>query len=105
MFAGVPVDEVIKVMHINGPTSIGQLIKALDFYNIKHADRNVRLSKESYNFWSSNFDSTYASIYTLGGTLEQLNADNKDLTINCFIDVPEEYWICVNILDNKSRTF
>ncbi len=47
MLAGVAVNEVIKMMHTDGPTSIGQLIDALDFYNIKHADRNVRLSKKN----------------------------------------------------------
>ncbi len=47
MLAGVSVDEVIKNMHTHGPTSIGQLIEALDFYNIKHADKNVRLSKKN----------------------------------------------------------
>ena len=32
-------------MKTDGPTSIGQLIEALDFYEISHAERNTRMEK------------------------------------------------------------
>ncbi len=47
MIAGKTVEEVITDMKTNGPTSIGQLIEALDFYGIKHAERNTRISKKN----------------------------------------------------------
>ena len=53
MIIGKGIEEVIKDMKISGPTSIGQLIEILDFYGIKHAERNIRISKknpESYPF-------------------------------------------------------
>lgn len=39
--------EVIRDMKTNGPTSIGQLIEILDFYGVKHAERNTRISKKN----------------------------------------------------------
>ena len=47
MIAGKTVEEVIKDMKTSGPTSIGQLIEVLDFYGIKHAERNTRISKKN----------------------------------------------------------
>lgn len=47
MIAGKTVEEVIKDMKTSGPTSIGQLIETLDFYGIKHAERNTRISKKN----------------------------------------------------------
>lgn len=47
MIAGKTVEEVIKDMKTSGPTSIGQLIEILDFYGIKHAERNTRISKKN----------------------------------------------------------
>ena len=47
MIAEKTVEEVIKDMKTNGPTSIGQLIETLDFYGIKHAERNTRISKKN----------------------------------------------------------
>lgn len=47
MIAGKSVEEVIKDMKTDGPTSIGQLIEILDFYNIRHAERNKRISKKN----------------------------------------------------------
>lgn len=41
------IEEVIKDMKTDGPTSIGQLIEILDYYNIKHAEKNVRISKKN----------------------------------------------------------
>ena len=41
------IDEVIKDMKTDGPTSIGQLIEILDFYGVKHAEKNVRISKKN----------------------------------------------------------
>ncbi|MBQ8176580.1 MAG: hypothetical protein IJ035_06040, partial [Oscillospiraceae bacterium] len=43
IIAGKTVEEVIKDMKTSGQTSIGQLIEALDFYGIKHAERNTRI--------------------------------------------------------------
>lgn len=47
MLAGVSIEDVIKVMETSGPTSIGQIMDALDYYRIGHADKNVRLSKKT----------------------------------------------------------
>ncbi len=47
MIAGKSIEEVIKDMKTSGPTSIGQLIEILDFYGIKHAERNTRISKKN----------------------------------------------------------
>ena len=47
MIAEKTVEEVIKDMKTSGSTSIGQLIEALDFYGIKHAERNTRISKKN----------------------------------------------------------
>ncbi|MBD5487825.1 MAG: alpha/beta hydrolase [Lachnospiraceae bacterium] len=45
MITGKEIEEVIKDMKTDGPTSIGQLIEALDFYEISHAERNTRMEK------------------------------------------------------------
>lgn len=47
MLAGVSLEEAIAVMHTSGPTSIGQLIQALDHYGITHGGKNTRLSKKN----------------------------------------------------------
>ena len=47
MISGKNIDEVIKDMKTSGSTSIGQLIDILDFYGIKHAERNTRISKKN----------------------------------------------------------
>ncbi len=47
MIAGKSIEEVIKDMKTDGPTSIGQLIEILDFYGIKHSERNKRISKKN----------------------------------------------------------
>ena len=47
MITGKSIEEVIKNMKTDGPTSIGQLIEILDFYGIKHAERNKRISKKN----------------------------------------------------------
>lgn len=49
MLANADINEVIGVMRTSGSTSIGQLIEALDYYNIKHAPRNMRISKKNPN--------------------------------------------------------
>ena len=46
MIAGKSVEEVIKDMKTDAATSIGQLMEILDFYGIKHAERNKRISKK-----------------------------------------------------------
>lgn len=47
MIAGKDVAEVIKDMKTDGPTSIGQLIEILDFYHVRHGEKNVRISKKN----------------------------------------------------------
>ncbi len=47
MITGKDIEEVIKDMKTSGPTSIGQLIEVLDFYEISHAERNTRISKKN----------------------------------------------------------
>ena len=47
MLSGKSVEEVIKDMKTDASTSIGQLIEILDFYGIRHAERNKRISKKN----------------------------------------------------------
>lgn len=47
MITGRDIREVIKDMKTSGPVSIGQLIEILDFYGIKHAEKNTRISKKN----------------------------------------------------------
>lgn len=47
MLAGTSIEEVAKVMGTRGSTSIGQLIDALDYYKIRHSEKNLRLSKKN----------------------------------------------------------
>lgn len=47
MITGKDIQHVIRDMKTDGPTSIGQLIEALDFYGIKHAEKNKRISKKN----------------------------------------------------------
>ena len=47
MIAEKDIEEVIKDMKTRRSTSIGELIDILDFYGIKHAERNVRISKKN----------------------------------------------------------
>ena len=75
MITGKDIEQVIKDMKTSGPTSVGQLIEILDFYGVKHADRNTRISKknpvpykysiltvhtnEGYTHWTLLFDNIY----------------------------------------------
>lgn len=75
MITGKDIKEVIKDMKTSGPTSIGQLIEILDFYGVKHAEKNTRISKknpvpyeysiltvhtnEGYTHWTVLFDHKY----------------------------------------------
>ena len=75
MITGKDIKQVIKDMKTSGPTSVGQLIEILDFYGVKHADRNTRISKknpvpykysiltvhtnEGYTHWTLLFDNIY----------------------------------------------
>ena len=75
MITGIDIEEVIKDMKTSGPTSIGQLIEILDFYGVKHAERNTRISKknptpykcsiltvhtnEGYTHWTLLYDNKY----------------------------------------------
>ena len=47
MITGKDIEQVIKDMKTSGPTSIGQLIEILDFYGVKHAEKNTRISKKN----------------------------------------------------------
>ena len=47
MITGRDVEEVMKDMKTRGPVSIGQLMAALDFYEVEHAERNIRISKKN----------------------------------------------------------
>lgn len=47
MIAGKSVEQVMKDMKTDGSTSIGQLMEILDFYGIRHAERNKRISKKN----------------------------------------------------------
>ena len=47
MITGKDIEEVIKDMKTSGPKSIGQLIEILDFYGVKHAERNTRILKKN----------------------------------------------------------
>lgn len=46
MITNKDIEEVIKDMKTSGPTSIGQLIEILDFYGIRHAEKNTHISKK-----------------------------------------------------------
>lgn len=46
MIAGVGIEEVFKVMKTKGPTTIGQLLEALDHYQIGYST-NKRISKKN----------------------------------------------------------
>ena len=75
MITGKAVEEVIKDMKTDGPTSIGQLVEALDRYGIGHAEKNTRISKKNpvpyeysiltvhtnagYTHWTLLFDGKY----------------------------------------------
>lgn len=47
MITGKSVEEVIKDMKTDRATSIGQLTEILDFYGIRHAERNKRISQKN----------------------------------------------------------
>ncbi len=47
MITGRDIEEVIKDMRTSVPASIGQLMEILDFYGVKHAERNTRISKKN----------------------------------------------------------
>lgn len=47
MITGRKIEEVIRVMKTDGPTSIGQLTETLDDYQIGHAEKDTRISKKN----------------------------------------------------------
>lgn len=75
MITGKGIEQVIQDMKTNGPTSIGQLMEILDYYGVKHAERNTRISKknpipheysiltvhtnEGYTHWALLFENRY----------------------------------------------
>lgn len=50
MLADVDIEDVTKVMGTRGSTSIGQIVEALDHYNIRHGEKNIRLSKKNPHY-------------------------------------------------------
>lgn len=74
MIADKSIEEVIKDMKTDGPTSIGQLMEALDFYGVKHAERNKRISKKNpvpygYSILTVHMDAGYTHwVLLYGGT-------------------------------------
>jgi hypothetical protein len=70
MITGRDIKEVIKDMKTGGPTSIGQLIEALDFYGVGHAVKNVRISKKNpiqsdYSILTLHMDAGYTHWYCI----------------------------------------
>lgn len=75
MITGKDIEQVIQDMKTSGPTSIGQLMEILDYYGVKHAERNMRISKknpipheysiltvhtnEGYTHWTLRFENKY----------------------------------------------
>ena len=75
MITGKDIEQVMKDMKTDGPTSIGQLIDILDFYRVKHGQKNTRISKKNpvpheysiltvhtnagYTHWTLLFDHKY----------------------------------------------
>jgi len=47
MITGKDINDVIRDMKTGGSTSIGQLMEILDKYGIRHAEKNVRISKKN----------------------------------------------------------
>lgn len=47
MLTGVSIEEVCKMMCTSGGTTIGQIMDALNQYNVRHAEKNIRLSKKN----------------------------------------------------------
>ncbi|WP_243125394.1 DUF1905 domain-containing protein [Clostridium amazonitimonense] len=50
MLANRDIEEVAKIMGTRGSTSIGQIMDALDYYKIKHGEKNIRLSKKNPHY-------------------------------------------------------
>lgn len=74
MITGKTVEEVIKDMKTSGPTSIGQLMEILDFYRVKHAERNIRISKKN----PTPYECSILTVHTNAGyTHWTLFYDNK----------------------------
>ena len=74
MITGKDIEEVIKDMKTSGPTSIGQLIEILDFYGVKHAERNTRISKKN----PTPYECSILTVHTNAGyTHWTLLYDNK----------------------------
>lgn len=48
MLTGISIEEVCKVMGTSGGTTIGQILDALDQFNVRHAEKNIRLSKKNF---------------------------------------------------------
>lgn len=64
MLAGIEVEEAMKVMKTRGSTSIGQLIDALDYYRIKHSERNIRISKKNPTYSEASILTVHMPGYT-----------------------------------------
>ncbi|WP_051623685.1 hypothetical protein [Clostridium hydrogeniformans] len=97
MLSDFPIEDVIRTMKTKGPTSIGQLIEALDYYGIKHAERNKRISKANpkysdvsiltvhmpnYSHWVLHYKSKFYDPEF--GVLDKCHEDGK---ITSFLDI------------------
>ena len=47
MLTGVSIEDICKIMHTDGGTTIGQIMDVLDQFDIRHVEKNVRLSKRN----------------------------------------------------------
>lgn len=63
MITGRDIHDVIRDMKTTGPTSIGQLIDILDKYEVRHAEKNTRISKKN----PSPYPYSILTVHTDGG--------------------------------------
>lgn len=47
MLTGIDIEDVCKLMSTRGGTTIGQIVDALDRFGVRHAEKNIRLSKKN----------------------------------------------------------
>lgn len=65
MLAGIKnINEVAKIMGTRGSTTIGQIIDALDYYKIKHSEKNIRLSKRNPHYSEISILTVHMPTYT-----------------------------------------
>jgi hypothetical protein len=64
MLTGINIEEVAKVMGTRGSTTIGQIIDALDYYKIRHSEKNIRLSKRNPHYSEISILTVHMPTYT-----------------------------------------